>query len=196
MANRPSRERALWCGNYSSTLPLASRSKSSLNIFPAGLLWKPRARRSSSGDICLRTVRPKSESGLRLGDERSRREHHREPERSVAPLADSLPADRIRAGEQRDLRPAGYPTPAPPKKPNTIYARLRFLQSALCHPNYAIVWLNVHPDEAALYARRLLRHPEFSTQRRRLGKVIRVHWEGISFFQRLARGLTHLQWRD
>jgi hypothetical protein len=53
----------------------------------------------------------------------------------------------------------------------------------LRHPNYCLVYLEVKPDEAALFIRRFLRHPHLRTQTQRLGKVVRVYHQGISFWQ-------------
>jgi len=58
-----------------------------------------------------------------------------------------------------------------------------FYHPWLRHPNYCLVYLEVKPDEAALFIRRFLRHPHLSTQAQRMGKVVRVHHEGISFWQ-------------
>lgn len=59
-----------------------------------------------------------------------------------------------------------------------------FGNPALCHPAYCLVWLDVRPDDAALYLRRLLRHPRFNTQRKRMGLVIRVQHDRVRFCQR------------
>ena len=53
----------------------------------------------------------------------------------------------------------------------------------LRHPGYCLVYLEVRPDEAAQFIRRFLRHRMFRTQTQRLGKVVRVHEDGISFWQ-------------
>lgn len=53
----------------------------------------------------------------------------------------------------------------------------------LSHPGYCLVYLDVRPDEAAESIRRFLRHRSFRTQAQRMGKVIRVHQDGISIWQ-------------
>ena len=58
-----------------------------------------------------------------------------------------------------------------------------FYHPWLRHPNYCLVYLEVKPDEAALFIRRFLRHPYLCTQAQRMGKVVRVHHERISFWQ-------------
>ncbi len=59
-----------------------------------------------------------------------------------------------------------------------------FYDKDLCHIRYCLVYLAVDKSEAALFIRRLLRHPDFRTQANRSEKVIRVSHSGISFWQR------------
>jgi hypothetical protein len=58
-----------------------------------------------------------------------------------------------------------------------------FYHPWLRHPNYCLVYLEVRPDEAALFIRRVLHHSHLRTQAQRMGKVVRAHHEGISFWQ-------------
>ena len=58
-----------------------------------------------------------------------------------------------------------------------------FYGRRLCHASYGIVYLSVHISEAAIFVRRLLRHHDFNTYSRRLGRVMRVSSVGISFWQ-------------
>jgi hypothetical protein len=51
---------------------------------------------------------------------------------------------------------------------------LGFYERKLCHVRYCLVCLAVGPYEVAAFVRRLLRHPEFNTQAKRMGAVIRV----------------------
>jgi hypothetical protein len=44
-----------------------------------------------------------------------------------------------------------------------------FFESHLCHAKYAIVCMDVRKHEAAVYIRRLLRHPDFDTAAKRMG---------------------------
>lgn len=53
----------------------------------------------------------------------------------------------------------------------------------LRHAGYCLVYLDVGPDEAAEFIRRFLRHPSFRTQADRMGKVARVHYSGLSYWQ-------------
>jgi hypothetical protein len=58
-----------------------------------------------------------------------------------------------------------------------------FYHPWLRHPNYCLVYLEVKPDEAALFIRKVLRHPHWRTQAQRLGNVVRVYHEGLSFWR-------------
>ena len=48
-----------------------------------------------------------------------------------------------------------------------------FYSRKLCHAKYGLVYLAVEKYEVAAFVRRLLRHPEFDTQAKRMGSVIR-----------------------
>lgn len=58
-----------------------------------------------------------------------------------------------------------------------------FHNRGLCHSRYCIVYLDVQISEAATFVRRLLSHPDFNTNAKRVGKVLRVTSGGISFWQ-------------
>ena len=80
-------------------------------------------------------------------------------------------------------------------KHSTFFTRdLDYFDAQLCHQGYCLVWLNVRPDKAAVFIRRFLRHPDFRTHGRRLGRVIRVHHDGIDYWQRGERRQTHIGW--
>jgi hypothetical protein len=57
-----------------------------------------------------------------------------------------------------------------------------FYRARLRHSGYCLVWLDVAFDEAAEYIHRLLRHSEFRTQARRMGKVVRVRRSGLAWW--------------
>jgi hypothetical protein len=55
----------------------------------------------------------------------------------------------------------------------TFFTRdLGFYDRSLCHDRYCIVCLAVNQDEAASFIRRFLRHDDFDSQAKRLGKVV------------------------
>jgi len=69
-----------------------------------------------------------------------------------------------------------------------------FYRAQLRHAGYCLVWLDVLDDEAAEYTRRLLRHPAFRTRSQRLGRVVRVRYSGVSYWQVHQRGEQVLSW--
>jgi hypothetical protein len=79
-------------------------------------------------------------------------------------------------------------------KQPTFFTRDRdFFKRELCHTRYSLVWLDVTPEEAALYVRRYLRHPRFKSKTNRLWTIARVHHDGIHFWER-NKELTELPW--
>jgi hypothetical protein len=69
-----------------------------------------------------------------------------------------------------------------------------FFERGLCHRNYALIWLDLSPIDAARYIRAFLRHPEFDTNAKRLGKVIRVHPDGLTLFDSPNGKPKHAAW--
>ena len=58
-----------------------------------------------------------------------------------------------------------------------------FYKPFLRHTGYCLVFFDVKPNEASATIKRFLRHQAFRTQVKRMGKVVRVHPAGISFWQ-------------
>ena len=69
-----------------------------------------------------------------------------------------------------------------------------FSKRELCHRNYAIVCMEVRKHEAAVFVRRLLRHPEFNTIVKRLGKVVCLSHIDISVWSLHVEQQRHVQW--
>ena len=70
------------------------------------------------------------------------------------------------------------------KQPTLFTRDEDFFKHRLCHPAYGLVWLDVAPEEAALFIRRVLRHARFATKASRMGSVIRAHHDGLQFWQK------------
>lgn len=70
-----------------------------------------------------------------------------------------------------------------------------FYDRKLCHAGYCIVHLDVRKEEAATFARRVLRYPAFNTKAKRMGKVIRASHVGLSVWQLHAEKEDHLDWK-
>ena len=78
----------------------------------------------------------------------------------------------------------------------TFFTRdLGFYDPKLRHPRYCLVCLNVGKYEAALFARRTLRHPELSTQAKRMGNVIRVSHQGLGLWRLHAEREERCNWK-
>ena len=69
-----------------------------------------------------------------------------------------------------------------------------FYHPSLLHPAYCLVYLNVAFDEIADFIRRFLRHPTFRTRAQRIGKVVRVHHSGISYWQGNVKKAHAFSW--
>jgi hypothetical protein len=69
-----------------------------------------------------------------------------------------------------------------------------FYHRNLCHKRYGLVCMDVHEDEAASFVRRLLRHPEFDTQAKRMGTVIRLSRKGLWVWRLHAEQEAPMEW--
>jgi predicted nuclease of predicted toxin-antitoxin system len=69
-----------------------------------------------------------------------------------------------------------------------------FWKSSLRHDGYCLAYLDVPAREAAEYIRRFLRHPFFNTSAKRLGKVIHIHPDGITYFAKGSRKVHAVAW--
>jgi len=71
-----------------------------------------------------------------------------------------------------------------------------FYARSLCHRDYCLVCLDVRQDEAATFVRRLLRHREFNTQAKRMGKVIRLSTVGLSVWEIHGEKESNFAWQS
>lgn len=69
-----------------------------------------------------------------------------------------------------------------------------FHDRRLYHARYCLVYLAVRKDEVAIFVRRLLRHPEFNTEAKRMGTVIRVAHVGLSVWRLHAEQELRIDW--
>jgi hypothetical protein len=69
-----------------------------------------------------------------------------------------------------------------------------FYHPSLLHPAYCLVHLDVAFDEIAEFIRRFLRYPAFRTQAQRMGKIVRVHHSGASYWQVNVKKAHALSW--
>ena len=80
------------------------------------------------------------------------------------------------------------------RKPTFFTLDFDFFESRLCHAKYAIVCMDVGKSEAAVYIRRLLRHPDFDTVAKRMGKVIRLSSMRIGVWRLHAEDEVFIDW--
>lgn len=69
-----------------------------------------------------------------------------------------------------------------------------FFKAALCHSDYAVVYLDVSDTETAEFIRRFLKHPAFNTQAKRLGIVGRVSVGGVQVWRKGRSLLQTVEW--
>ena len=69
-----------------------------------------------------------------------------------------------------------------------------FYRPDWAHERYSLVWLDVRRLEAAAFIRRFLRHPAFDSQARRMGTVVRVHADGLSYWHLGKRLPNSVPW--
>jgi len=69
-----------------------------------------------------------------------------------------------------------------------------FYERRLCHARYSLVYMAVEKYEVAIFVRRLLHHPEFDTQAKRMGAVIRVSAAGLSLWRSHVENEVHFDW--
>lgn len=80
------------------------------------------------------------------------------------------------------------------KQPTFFTRDVHFFYRHLCHAAYALVYLDLAPEECALFIRRFLKHPRFQTKAQRMGVVARVHHDGIHFWEKRRQGLQAVPW--
>jgi hypothetical protein len=69
-----------------------------------------------------------------------------------------------------------------------------FLNKDLCHDAYALVFLDVNAASVAEFIRRFLKHPRFNTQTKRMGLVVRIHPDGMEYWNKGRRRSQFLEW--
>ena len=71
-----------------------------------------------------------------------------------------------------------------------------FWDVRLCHSGYCLAYLDVKPRDAAGYIRRFLRHSLFDTAGGRLGKVVHIHKDGITYYAAGSRKTHVVSWTN
>ncbi len=71
-----------------------------------------------------------------------------------------------------------------------------YYKQGLCHAKYCLVVVDVRRVECAAFIRRVLRHPEFDAQAKRMGHVIRASHRRLAVWRLHAENEMHFQWTD
>jgi hypothetical protein len=71
-----------------------------------------------------------------------------------------------------------------------------FYRPDWAHSAYCLVWLDVRGRQAAEFIRRFLKHPAFDTQAKRMGKVVRVHADGLLYWRVGDSSPKSAAWQD
>ena len=69
-----------------------------------------------------------------------------------------------------------------------------FYRPALRHRGYCLVVTGVGQNEVAAFIRRFLRHPDFDTQAKRMGKVVRISHAGLTGWRLRSQTEIHTVW--
>jgi len=81
------------------------------------------------------------------------------------------------------------------RRHSTFFSRDEgFYDRRLCHARYSLVYLAVDKYEAAIFVRRVLRHPELDSQAKRMGKIVRASSAGISVWLPHAEHEMRVGW--
>jgi hypothetical protein len=81
------------------------------------------------------------------------------------------------------------------RKPTFFTLDFDFFESHLCHAKYAIVCMDIRKHEAAVFIRRLLRHPDFDTAAKRMGKLFRLSSLRIGVWRLHAEEEIFIDWQ-
>ncbi len=69
-----------------------------------------------------------------------------------------------------------------------------FYRAELRHRGYCLVVADVGQNEVATFVRRFLRHPDFDTQAKRMGKIVRISHASIAFRRLRSQSEVHAVW--
>ena len=80
------------------------------------------------------------------------------------------------------------------QRPTFVTLDWDYYRSELCHARQCLVFLDVRRQECAMFARRLLAHPELDTQAKRMGAVVRASHGGLFVWRLHAQEEHHFDW--
>lgn len=80
------------------------------------------------------------------------------------------------------------------RRPTLFTLDADFYDRGLAHKRYGLICLDVRQSEAALFIRRVLRHPTLNTQAKRMGLVVRASHSGLILWRSHAPRERRLEW--
>ena len=82
------------------------------------------------------------------------------------------------------------------KNPSFFTRDQDFWNPKLCHARYCLIYLDIpeHEGEIAAAIRACLRHRRFNTHGKRMGKVVRIHFNAIHFWEVGKSELESVEW--
>jgi hypothetical protein len=83
------------------------------------------------------------------------------------------------------------------KRNATFFTRdADFYSPSLRHSGYCIVVANVGQNETAAFIRRFLRHPDFDTRTKRMGRVVRISHASLAFWRSRSQTQMRTVWKQ
>ena len=80
------------------------------------------------------------------------------------------------------------------RQPTFFTLDLGFYRRKFCHPNYCIVVLDISESQVAEFVRRFMRHKDFNTKAKRMGRIVKITTDGIYWWEINATSEKKLRW--
>jgi hypothetical protein len=80
------------------------------------------------------------------------------------------------------------------RQPTFFTLDFDFYRRKFCHIRYCLVCLDIEQDHTALFVHRLLRHTQFNTKTKRMGKVLHLSLAGLWVWQLHAEQEEYFDW--
>jgi predicted nuclease of predicted toxin-antitoxin system len=80
------------------------------------------------------------------------------------------------------------------RRPTFFTEDADFYKRTLTHTRYCLVYLAVEPSQVAEFVRRVLRHPEFNTEAKRMSAVIRASTSNLAVWRLHSEKEINILW--
>jgi hypothetical protein len=71
-----------------------------------------------------------------------------------------------------------------------------FFKPCLCHGDYRLIYLDAAQYESAAFVRRTLKHPDFNSTAKHMGKVIVLSYAGLIVWTLYAAEVMRVSWEQ